>query len=160
MPMRRSALLIATALSPLLLTACLGLPEEKAAETDVPGAAAPVTTSVMREDVESGTESPAATAVENADETVTENADMTQTLPGCPEIPNAEISLETPIPDTSAGALVGLTEKVATTCAENEGWNVRIVAKDGEEYMVTADYRSDRVNLTIVNDVVTAVNVG
>jgi len=158
--MRRPTLLVATALAPLFFTACLGLPEDKAAETDVPGAAAPVTTTVTSEDVESGTESPAVSAVENADETVTENADETQTLAGCPEIPDAEISLETPIPDTSAGALVGLTEKVATACAENEGWNVRTVAKDGEEYMVTADYRSDRVNLTIVNDVVTAVNVG
>jgi hypothetical protein len=158
--MRRSALLIATVLAPLLLTACLWLPEEKSVETNVSGADAPVTTSVTGEDVESGTESPAATAVENTDETVTENVDTTQTPAGCPEIPDANPTLETPIPYTSAAALVGLTEKVATACAENEGWGVRIIAKDGEEYMVTADYRSDRVNLTIVNDAVTAVNVG
>lgn len=155
--MRRPTLLIASLFTPILLSACLGLPEKTDDETiDVPAA----TTLADGEDIESGTENPVTTAVMTPGETIDENDEMSETLVGCPEIPDSSVSLENPIPDASAAQLVGLTEAVAATCAESEGWSVRVVAKDGEDYMVTADYRADRVNLTIMDGIVTAINVG
>lgn len=65
--------------------------------------------------------------------------------------------------DVPAGAeqeLVGLSEKDAVARAESQGWLVRVVSRDGEDFAVTADYSSARVNLTIVKDAVTAVYVG
>jgi len=44
--------------------------------------------------------------------------------------------------------------------AEENGWQVRIAARDGETFPLTMDYREDRVNLTIVDAVVTEVLIG
>lgn len=59
-----------------------------------------------------------------------------------------------------ADALVGLTETEATKLAEENGWQVRVAARDGETFPLTMDYREDRVNLTIVDAVVTEVLIG
>lgn len=59
-----------------------------------------------------------------------------------------------------AERLVGLSEKEATASAESQGWVVRVVARDGEEFPITMDYSTGRVNLTIEDDVVTEVYVG
>ncbi|MFM8562681.1 MAG: hypothetical protein ACKOCE_02155 [Acidimicrobiia bacterium] len=64
------------------------------------------------------------------------------------------------IADVDAAALVGSSEAEATEAAKSKGWDVRVVSRDGEDFPVTADYRGDRVNLTIVDDVVTASTVG
>jgi len=64
------------------------------------------------------------------------------------------------IADADAAALVGSSEAEATDAAKSKGWDVRVVSRDGEDFNVTMDYRSDRVNLTIVDDVVTASTVG
>jgi len=74
----------------------------------------------------------------------------------------------TPIGDAPTGmitpeeadSLVGLTETEATKLAEENGWQVRIAARDGETFPLTMDYREDRVNLTIVDAVVTEVLIG
>jgi hypothetical protein len=60
----------------------------------------------------------------------------------------------------AAERLVGLTEEEATKLAESNGWAVRVVSRDGESFPITMDYRTDRVNLTVENGVVTAVSVG
>lgn len=57
-------------------------------------------------------------------------------------------------------ALVGLSEAEAEAEAEANGWTVRVVERDGEEYMVTMDYSDSRVNLTIEGGVVTNAAVG
>lgn len=65
--------------------------------------------------------------------------------------------------DVPAGAekdLIGLSEKAAIQAAESEGWIVRVVARDGEEFPITMDYSTARVNLTVVDDIVTEVYVG
>lgn len=155
--MRRPTLLIAVVLTSILLTACLGLPDEQADEA---AEMAVATTVAGRDAIENGTESSVETAESIPAGVVTENDEPAGTLAGCPSIADAPISLETPIPDASAAQLVGLTESAATACAEDEGWQVRVVSVNGEDYMVTADYRADRVNLTIVNGVVTAIIVG
>ncbi|MFM8626792.1 MAG: hypothetical protein ACKOCC_07605 [Actinomycetota bacterium] len=64
------------------------------------------------------------------------------------------------IPDKDAASLVGLTEAEATKVATSKGWAVRVVERDGEQFMVTADWRGDRVNLTVTGGKVTGTSVG
>lgn len=64
------------------------------------------------------------------------------------------------IRDEDAQALVGLREDEATKVATGYGWTVRVAERDGESFMLTTDYRTDRVNLTVKDGVVTAVTVG
>lgn len=54
----------------------------------------------------------------------------------------------------------GLTEDAATALAANLGLEIRVVARDGEEFAVTRDYRTTRVNVRIVDDVVTEASIG
>lgn len=55
---------------------------------------------------------------------------------------------------------VGMTEDAAIKAIEKDGFRARVVAKDGEHYIVTADYRLDRVNLTIKEGKVTSADIG
>jgi len=64
------------------------------------------------------------------------------------------------IADVDAAALVGSSEAEALELAKTNGWEARVVSRDGEDFPITMDYRGDRVNLTIVDDVVTASTVG
>lgn len=64
------------------------------------------------------------------------------------------------ISDAAAAELVGLSESGAIEAAKANGWESRVVSRDGVDLAVTMDYRMDRVNLTIVDDVVTASKVG
>jgi hypothetical protein len=66
----------------------------------------------------------------------------------------------TPVSQAEADSLVGLTESEATATAKGNGWIVRIAARDGENFMLTTDYVTNRVNLTIKKSVVTSVVVG
>lgn len=59
-----------------------------------------------------------------------------------------------------AERLIGLSEADAVAEAEAQGWDVRVVARDGEEFPITMDYSTGRVNLTVEDDVVTKVYVG
>jgi hypothetical protein len=59
-----------------------------------------------------------------------------------------------------AETLVGLSEAEAVAAGEAQGWVVRVVARDGEEFPITMDYSTERVNLTVVDDVVIEVYVG
>ena len=60
-----------------------------------------------------------------------------------------------PVPD-----VVGLTEAAATVMVEQLGFTLRVVARDGETFMVTRDFRSDRVNVVVVAGVVTDAYIG
>ena len=64
------------------------------------------------------------------------------------------------ISEADAAALVGLSEDEALATAAEHGWAARVVARDGEQFAVTEDYSTSRVNLTIVAGTVTAVTVG
>jgi hypothetical protein len=64
------------------------------------------------------------------------------------------------ISDSEAATLIGLTEDDAIATATDRGWAVRVVERDGEQFAVTEDYSTSRVNLTITNGAVTAVTVG
>ena len=64
------------------------------------------------------------------------------------------------ITQESADVLVGMSETDATKSAEGKGWVVRVGSRDGEDFPLTMDYRTDRVTLTVKADKVTAVIVG
>lgn len=64
------------------------------------------------------------------------------------------------ITQESADVLVGMAEADATKSAEGKGWVVRVGSRDGEDFPLTMDYRTDRVTLTVKADKVTAVIVG
>ena len=74
-------------------------------------------------------------------------------LPGTPDS-SESLSQE------EANSLMGLTEEEAQATAGQNGWVVRIAARDGEYFMLTMDYVTNRVNLTIEKTIVTAVTVG
>lgn len=57
-------------------------------------------------------------------------------------------------------SLIGLTEDEASKIAQERGWMIRVAMRDGEAFMLTTDYRQDRVNVVIVKTLVTAVQIG
>ena len=59
-----------------------------------------------------------------------------------------------------AATLIGMSEQDAIAAIEDEGLIARVVARDGEYFMVTEDYSVSRINLVIENDRVTEASVG
>lgn len=59
-----------------------------------------------------------------------------------------------------ADTLVGLTTDDAITAITAAGKTHRIASEDGVANILTMDYRTDRINLTIVNGKVTGTDVG
>jgi hypothetical protein len=57
-------------------------------------------------------------------------------------------------------ALAGCPEAQVEARAKATGWTTRVVSRDGEDFMVTMDYNASRLNLTVVNGVVTGVTTG
>jgi hypothetical protein len=56
---------------------------------------------------------------------------------------------------------VGLHEDVATDLAHDDGYEtVRITRRDGNAFVVTRDYRTDRINFNIEQHLVVAASVG
>jgi hypothetical protein len=55
---------------------------------------------------------------------------------------------------------VDASEKDATSCATNMGLTVRILSRDGEQFMVTMDYSPTRVNFDVERGIVTAATSG
>jgi hypothetical protein len=62
--------------------------------------------------------------------------------------------------DVSAKKLIGLTEAEAQKVCTELGWQVRVAMRDGEAFMLTTDYQTNRVNLTITKGLVTSVVIG
>ena len=62
--------------------------------------------------------------------------------------------------DASAKKLIGLTEAEAQKVAAELGWQVRVAMRDGEAFMLTKDYQTNRVNLTVTKGLVTNVVIG
>ena len=80
------------------------------------------------------------------------------TEPGVPEPEPGVIVQE--LTQGSADSLIGLTEDEAKKVATERGWAIRVAMRDGESLMLTTDYRQDRVNITVVNKLVTSVQIG
>lgn len=60
----------------------------------------------------------------------------------------------------AARKLIGLSEAEALKVAASNRWTVRIAGRDGESFMLTTDYSASRVNLTIMEGMVSAVSIG
>jgi len=78
-------------------------------------------------------------------------------VPGQAENPTNPVAA---LDDASAKKLIGLTEAEAQKVATELGWQVRVAMRDGEAFMLTTDYQTNRVNLTITKGSVTFVVVG
>lgn len=55
---------------------------------------------------------------------------------------------------------VGKTLEDAEKKAKNDGFTTRVVEKDGQQYMVTMEYRTDRINFRVRNNIVTSIYGG
>ena len=92
---------------------------------------------------------------------VSPNGDSSDGSPGV--VPGSAVNPTNPVvalDDASSKKLIGLTEAEAQKVAAELGWQVRVAMRDSEAYMLTKDYQTNRVNLTITKDYVTAVVVG
>lgn len=61
-------------------------------------------------------------------------------------------------PDTDQ--YLGLSEQEADDLAQDNGFTLRVAGRDGECFALTMDYRQDRVNVYLDDDVVTAATIG
>lgn len=68
--------------------------------------------------------------------------------------------MEDPTMSAKAEKMIGLSEDEAMKVADSEGWLVRVAERDGETFMLTADYNPQRVNLTIKGGTITDVSIG
>lgn len=80
---------------------------------------------------------------------------VVEPFPGDPSTGGGEPGQAATPPD-----VVGLPEGEATGLLEEAGFAVRVAERDGEPFMLTRDYRGDRVNLVVSGGVVTSVWVG
>jgi len=78
-------------------------------------------------------------------------------VPGPAENPTAPVAA---LDDASSKKLIGLTEAEAQKVAAEMGWQLRVAMRDGEAFMLTQDFRTNRVNLTITKGLVTNVVIG
>jgi hypothetical protein len=60
----------------------------------------------------------------------------------------------------TASSLIGLTEDEAKKISQERGWILRVAMRDGEAFMLTTDYREDRVNVVVAKNLVTSVEIG
>ena len=61
--------------------------------------------------------------------------------------------------DADLGAIVGLAEVEAIESLRAMGLTVRVVERDGESFVISRDYRGDRVNLVVTNGMVVSATV-
>jgi len=78
-------------------------------------------------------------------------------------VPGTAVTPPKPVagPDSaSVKKLIGLTEAEAQNVAAKLGWEVRIAMRDGEAFILTTEFKTNRVDLTVTKDFVTSVVVG
>ena len=56
--------------------------------------------------------------------------------------------------------LIGMDEKAAEGLVVANGMIFRVVYADGESFIVTADFRPDRINVWLSGGIVTSANMG
>ncbi|MFM1789337.1 MAG: hypothetical protein RLZZ12_686 [Actinomycetota bacterium] len=74
----------------------------------------------------------------------------------CPAKLNEEIEIS----EKRAAQLIGLSERAGELCATLNDWGYRVVQRDGEDFAVTMDYRSNRINVKVKDDKIFEVTVG
>ena len=88
---------------------------------------------------------------------VKEKSDIGIPTADCPQVDEADLIV---ISQERADMLIGFTESDAESCATSLEWEFRVGERDGEGFALTADYRQQRVTVSVTNDLVTAVAVG
>lgn len=84
-------------------------------------------------------------------------SDSESAMAECPQPDAADL---TAITQERADMLIGFTESDAEACATSLGWAFRVGERDGESFALTADYSQQRVTVSIIEDLVTAVVIG
>jgi hypothetical protein len=59
-----------------------------------------------------------------------------------------------------AASVVGISEASAKRTVEKANHTFRVVERDGEQFVVTEDYSTTRINVTVHNGKVTEATVG
>jgi hypothetical protein len=72
----------------------------------------------------------------------------------------ATLANEESITDIRASQLMGMTEKAAEVCAAASGWLYRVGERDGEQFALTRDYRTNRVTVSVTSGTISAIAVG
>jgi hypothetical protein len=57
----------------------------------------------------------------------------------------------------AANEVIGMTVEEATALAQEHGCSVRVTERDGDPLPATMDLRNDRIDVTVVDDHITAV---
>ncbi|NDA35993.1 MAG: hypothetical protein EBX82_01310 [Actinobacteria bacterium] len=64
------------------------------------------------------------------------------------------------ITEARASQLLAMSELEAEVCAAANSWIYRIGERDGEGFILTKDYRTNRVTVSIESGFITKVSVG
>lgn len=54
-----------------------------------------------------------------------------------------------------AGTFIGMEENAARTAIEAQGYVMRVIARDGENYIITLELNTNRINVAVVNGIIT-----
>lgn len=76
----------------------------------------------------------------------------------CPKVVAAD--KDPGISQVRANTLVGMNEAQAEECAASLRWQFRVGQRDDESFMLTKDFRVDRVTITVMQGLVTKVEIG
>ena len=77
-----------------------------------------------------------------------------------PQLCPVTITDEAEIAQDRAAQLIGMSERAAEVCAAANGWLYRVGERDGEQFAVTLDYRSNRVTVSVASAMITRVDIG
>jgi hypothetical protein len=77
-----------------------------------------------------------------------------------PQLCPVTITDEAEIAQDRAAQLIGMSERAAEVCAAANGWLYRVGERDGEQFAVTLDYRSNRVTVSVASAMITKVDIG
>jgi len=72
----------------------------------------------------------------------------------------AALKNEEIISEARANQLISMSEVGAEICAATNSWLYRIGEKDGEAFMLTKDYRTNRVTVSIESGFITKISIG
>ena len=67
---------------------------------------------------------------------------------------------ENPLQDQIANKVIGMKLEEAKVYAEANGMRIRVYKVDGHYRICTRDYRRDRINVGLADDVVIDANIG
>ena len=70
------------------------------------------------------------------------------------------IAKEETISDARASQLLGMTEEAAEVCAAANTWLYRVGERDGEQFALTRDYRTNRVTVSVTSGTISSVAIG